>query len=167
MTIAYTPPLFQLIVTIVALFLIFGLITYLRNRWLAAYWLFHTTRIDSFHNIKLNQNINSDHKKALRDSFRLKMPTPFEIFTLIKPFTLSDYFTAKEVAFFTDKNTTLDNDTPDVKKRFSGSLKFNEPAARHYEACYAPIEKKERTINIQIPPSPYPACNLPIQTLAI
>lgn len=166
MNIAYTPPLYTFIILVIALFIAVilafkavYLFAYLRKRWLAAYWLYHTTKIDCFHNVQLNRNISAADKKMLRDNFRLKMPNPYVLFTLKKPFTLVDYFTAKEVAFFTDPGTRWD-----LPKRrpasINGSAKFNTPAAEH-------LDRINKPLSFISAPIKYPACNFPIKTLAV
>lgn len=176
MTIAYTPPLFTFTVLVIALFVAVTLtvkaiyiLIYLRNRWLNAYWLYHSTKINCFHNVQLNSNIEAPDKKMLRDNFRLKMPSPYTLFTLNKPFTLVDYFTAKEVAFFTDPGTRWD--LPKRKQAtINGSAKFNTPAAEHLAQINKPLsflDRKPKIVETSNYTVKYPACNLPLKTLAI
>ncbi|MFD2827197.1 hypothetical protein ACFSYG_12005 [Leeuwenhoekiella polynyae] len=175
MTITYTPPLFSVVcITFTVLAIItagyFAFVTCrrLRNRWLNVYWLYHTTKIDCFHNISLNCNIDDSDKKMLRDNFRLKMPSPYVLFTLKKPFTLNDYFTAKEVAFFTDPTT----DWGIPKDRFTvhGSSKFNTPAAEHLSQINKPLSFLDRKPKVIVASShtvKYPACHSPISLLVV
>lgn len=145
-----------------------------RSRWLSVWWLNNATTINSLHNITTNRNLSKAKKKRLIETFALKMPSPLALFFTRKPFDLLDYFSKKEVEYFTD-NTTDFNNRKKAASPINGSTKFNTPAENHInnmrrpikEAFLSPIPSPEPKAIKPVSKMCYPACNEPIKTLFV